>query len=57
MFLSVDFRKGYIDVMDYFIQTKQLLGNALDEQQRNILFHALPLGNLPMIEHLLQAVE
>ena len=43
--------------MDYFIQTKQLLGNALDEQQRNILFHALPLGNLPIIEHLLQAVE
>ena len=35
----------------------QVPGDALDDQNRNILFHALPLENLSIIEHLLQAVQ
>lgn len=51
------FRKGHLHVIDYLIKTNQLTGEALDEQNRNILFHALPLGNTPLIEHLLKSVE
>lgn len=43
--------------MEYFLSTNQILGNAIDEQNRNILFHALPLGNTSIIERLLQAVQ
>ncbi|CAF3652212.1 unnamed protein product [Rotaria sp. Silwood1] len=48
-------RKDYIDVIEYFIKTKQLTGDYLDEQNRNILFHALPMGNISMIEYLLKS--
>lgn len=51
------YRKDRIDVIEYFIKTKQLTGESLDDQNRNILFHALPLGNISMIEHLLKSVE
>ncbi len=44
-------------MMEYFIKTNQLTGESLDDQNRNILFHALPLGNILMIEHLLKSVE
>ncbi|CAF4070795.1 unnamed protein product, partial [Rotaria sp. Silwood2] len=47
--------KDYIDVIEYFIKTNQLTGDGLDEQNRNILFHALPIGNTSMIEHLLKS--
>ncbi|CAF0985913.1 unnamed protein product [Rotaria sordida] len=47
-------RKDYIDVIEYFIKTNQLTGDYIDEQNRNILFHALPMGNTSMIEHLLK---
>ena len=50
-------RRDYLDVLDYFIRTNQLPGHALDDQHRNVLFHALPLGNTTTIEHILQAVE
>ncbi|CAF4262410.1 unnamed protein product, partial [Adineta steineri] len=48
-------RKDHIDSIEYFIKTKQLTGDALDDQNRNILFHALTLENIPMIEHLLKS--
>jgi len=51
------FRKGYIEVIEYFIKTNQLTGEPLDEQNRNILFHALPLENTPMIEYLIKSVQ
>ena len=51
------FRKNHLHVIEYFIKTNQLTGEPLDDQNRNILFHALPLGNTPMIEHLLKSVE
>jgi len=57
MFVFFLLRKDYIDVIEYFIKTNQLTGDSLDDQNRNILFHALPLGNIPMIEHLLKSVE
>jgi hypothetical protein len=44
-------------VIEYFIKTNQLTGDSLDDQNRNILFHALPFGNIPMIEHLVKSVE
>jgi hypothetical protein len=54
---SLGFRKDHIDVIEYLIKTNQLTGESLDDQNRNILFHALPLGNIFMIEHLLKSVE
>lgn len=51
------FRKGYVEVMEYFIKTNQLTGDYLDEQNRNILFHALPTENISIIEYLLRSVE
>ncbi|CAF3422231.1 unnamed protein product [Rotaria socialis] len=48
-------RKDCIDVIEYFIKTNQLTGEPIDEQNRNILFHALPIGNISMIEHLLKS--
>jgi hypothetical protein len=57
MSCSFQFRKDHIDVIEYLIKTNQLTGESLDDQNRNILFHALPLGNISMIEHLLKSVE
>jgi hypothetical protein len=54
---SLGFRKDRIDVIEYLIKTNQLTGESLDDQNRNILFHALPLGNIIMIEHILKSVE
>lgn len=48
-------RKEYLDVLDYFLSTNQILGNSLDEQNRNILFHALPFGNTQIIERLIES--
>jgi len=48
-------RKDRVDVIEYFIKTNQITGESLDDQNRNILFHALPIGNTPMIEHLLKS--
>ncbi|CAF5200023.1 unnamed protein product, partial [Rotaria magnacalcarata] len=48
-------RKDYIDVIQYFIKTNQITGESIDEQNRNILFHALPIGNISTIEHLLKS--
>ncbi|CAF0954317.1 unnamed protein product [Adineta ricciae] len=48
-------RKGHIEVIEYFIKTNQLTGDSLDDQNRNALFHCLPLGNLLMFEHLLKS--
>lgn len=56
-FIVILFRKDYIDVIEYFIKTKQLTGNYIDDQNRNILFHAIPIGNISMIEYLLKSVE